>query len=156
MGPLSGTINPGGPQLSGVTITITGPAPSSNNSITTTNASGAYSFTNLAPGSYLVTPTLAGYTFSPAAPNVNVSGNATQNFTETSALTSYSISGLVSYAGAKTGRVFILVLPNGCTGCNAVAGTRIFPTTGSGAFTVRSLPPPGMRQNSKSRVTVFV
>ena len=66
---------------SGATINLTG----ASTATTTANASGAYTFSGLANGSYTVTPTLAGYTFSPTSQAVTVSGaNVTvPNFTAT-------------------------------------------------------------------------
>ena len=135
---ISGTVS--GPQIAGVTVTLSGgpssPAPA------TTNSSGNYSFGGLTQGTYTITPTLAGYTFNPSAPSISIGATTVQNFVSTSALTSFSISGTVSYGGVKTGRVFIRVYPNGCTtGCNALAGTSI--AAANGAYTVRGLLPQG-------------
>ena len=68
------------------------------NATTTTNASGTYSFPGLVNGAYTVTPSFAGYTFSPTNRAVTLSGsNATgQNFTGTPF--TYSISGTVATA----------------------------------------------------------
>jgi hypothetical protein len=64
---LSGTISPttGG---SGATVTLSGAASTS----TTANSSGVYTFTGLANGAYTVTPSNAGFTFTPASQNVTV------------------------------------------------------------------------------------
>jgi len=68
---ITGTINDSaGAGLSGVTVTLSGDASATD----TTDGSGAYSFGNLANGSYTVTPTKAGSTFSPASDNVTVNG----------------------------------------------------------------------------------
>jgi hypothetical protein len=48
---------------------------------TTTGASGNYSFANLAAGSYTVTPSLSGYTFTPGSWSGSISSNTTVNFT---------------------------------------------------------------------------
>lgn len=91
---ISGTVSTsGGAPIAGVIITLAGAA----NATATTNASGNYSFTGLANGSYTVTPGLTGYTFSPVTRNITVSGaNITgQNFTGTAASGAYSISGNV-------------------------------------------------------------
>ncbi|HEY5580020.1 MAG TPA: carboxypeptidase regulatory-like domain-containing protein [Rhodoferax sp.] len=107
---ISGTVTLSGAALAGATITLTG------GTIATTDASGNYSFTGLANGSYTVTPTKAGNAFSPSSLAVSVSGaNVTgTNFTATIAATTYSIPGAVSGAtgvtltlsGDNTGSVF--------------------------------------------------
>ena len=63
------------------------------------DANGNYSFTGLANGSYTVTPSKTGYTFSPANQSVTVNGaNVTAvNFTA-QAIASWSISGTISPA----------------------------------------------------------
>ena len=76
---ISGTVS--GAVALGVTITITGTGSRS----TLTDASGNYSFSGAANGSYTITPSKTGYTFSPAnrsitVNNANVTG---QNFTAT-------------------------------------------------------------------------
>lgn len=53
---------------SGVLIDLTGAATKNM----TTVMGGSYSFTGLANGSYIVTPTLSGYTFAPASAVVAV------------------------------------------------------------------------------------
>src|SRR5690349_22059672 len=64
---ISGTISPskGG---AGATVTLSG----ATSATTTANGSGAFTFTGLASGSYAVTPSNAGYTFTPASQNVTV------------------------------------------------------------------------------------
>jgi len=77
---ISGTITPtaGG---SGATVTLSGAAPA----VTTANTSGNYTFAGLANGTYTVTPSNIGYTFSPVSQSVMVNGaNKTDvNFTAT-------------------------------------------------------------------------
>jgi uncharacterized protein (TIGR03437 family) len=79
---------------SGATIALTG----TSTATTTANASGAYSFSGLANGSYTVTPSLTGYTFSPASAAVTVSGvNVTvAAFTPTAIPASITIDATVS------------------------------------------------------------
>lgn len=68
---ITGTINDSaGAGLSGVLVTLSGDASATD----TTDGSGAYNFPNLANGSYTVTPTKAGSTFSPASDAVTVNG----------------------------------------------------------------------------------
>jgi serine protease len=65
---VSGTItNSAGAGISGVTV--------SNGTVSaTTNSSGAYTLTGLANATYTLTPSLSGYTFSPASRSVTVNG----------------------------------------------------------------------------------
>jgi formylglycine-generating enzyme required for sulfatase activity len=67
---LSGTITSGGAGLSGVTVSLTG----ASSATATTDASGNYSFSNLANGAYTVTPSRTGYLFTPASKSVTISG----------------------------------------------------------------------------------
>jgi hypothetical protein len=66
---ISGTITPtaGG---SGATVLLSGPTAAT----ATTSASGSYTFTGLPNGTYTVTPSEAGYAFTPANQNVKLSG----------------------------------------------------------------------------------
>lgn len=140
---ISGAVT--GPWVEGVTITMSGGATGT----TTTNASGNYSFTVASGQSYTFTPSLAGYTYLPAAATVVIpAGSSTAvtatNLVASSATASNSLSGTVSYAGVKTGLVYVRVSNTGCAGCNnTVAATSIALTgvTGSrsGTYTVRGL-----------------
>ena len=76
---ISGTVTKSTGSFSGVTMTLSGDA----SRTTTTDGSGNYSFTNLANGSYTVTPSKTGCSFTPSSRGVTISGaNVTgQNFT---------------------------------------------------------------------------
>ncbi len=67
---------------------------------TTTDAAGKYSFTGLANGDYTVTPSLAGYDFTPANRAVTISGASVpgQDFTGVPGSATYSVSGTVTTA----------------------------------------------------------
>ena len=65
---LSGTITGAGGN--GATVNLTGAASGS----TTANSSGAYSFSGVGNGTYTITPSNPGYSFSPTSRNVTVSG----------------------------------------------------------------------------------
>jgi RHS repeat-associated protein len=93
---IAGQVTSGGVGLSGVTLTLSGAASGS----VATDASGNYAFTGLGNGTYTVTPSKAGYTFTPSSQSVTVSGaNVTGvSFSGTSGAT-YSISGRVTNGG---------------------------------------------------------
>ena len=73
------TLKNGGTPLAGVTMKLSGAATAT----TSTDNSGNYSFTGLANGSYMITPTKNGYKFSPKRKKVKINGtNVTnKNFT---------------------------------------------------------------------------
>jgi hypothetical protein len=130
-----------GPWVRFVSVALSG-GPSTPSPVLT-DANGNYSFTGLMAGTYTITPTLAGYIYNPVAPQDAVNGNTVQNFTATSAVNSFSISGTVSYpTGSHTGTTLINVFPGNCTGCNAIAGTTLVtaPTPGGLLYTIRGLP----------------
>jgi inhibitor of cysteine peptidase len=125
---ISGTVTLGSSPLSGVTITLSGTAKGS----TTTNSDGSYSFTNLQKGSYTVTPSKTGYTFSPPNSTVTLNKNVSGlKFTAT-ALPTYSISGTVTVGNTPVAGVTVTL--SGATG----TGTPV--TTGAdGAFSFSGL-----------------
>lgn len=90
---ISGTVTLNGAPLSGVTMTLSGQAQAT----ATSDASGNYSFADLADGSYTITPSRAGYTFSPVSRNVTLSGSDAegQNFSATAVGAGFSASGRV-------------------------------------------------------------
>ena len=78
---ISGTVTSGSSGLAAVTITLTG----TSSATTTTDSNGIYQFSNLAVGSYTITPSKAGYTFDPSGISVSVTNSnfTGQNFTAT-------------------------------------------------------------------------
>ena len=96
---VSGTIAPaaGG---AGAAVTLSGAA----NQTVTADAAGGYVFANLPDGSYTVTPSKAGYSFTPTSAPVTISGADASgvNFTATAAPT-YTISGAVAPAAGGSG-----------------------------------------------------
>jgi len=96
---ISGTVSKsGGGGLAGVTMTRTGGVTTT----TTTDSSGVYKFTGVLNGTYTVTPSMTGYSFTPANWPVTISGaDATgQNFTATCS-TAAVPSGVSATAGTK-------------------------------------------------------
>ena len=78
---ISGTVTLNNSGLAGVSVTLTG----TTTAAATTDSSGNYTFSGLQNGSYVVTPLLSGYTFSPTTLSVTVNNaNLTgKNFTAT-------------------------------------------------------------------------
>ena len=101
---ISGTISPtaGG---GGATLTLSGAVTAT----TTADAAGNYTFGGLANGTYAVTPSHTGYTFSPTSQSAPVNGaNVTGiNFTAQVAPT-FSISGTISPPAGGSGATVIL------------------------------------------------
>ena len=126
---LSGTVS--GAVSAGVSVALSG----ASTGATTTDASGKYSF-SVEDGDYTVTPTLAGYTFSPASKAVTVKGaDATADFTSTAAAGTFTISGTIS--GAVTSGVN-LALTGAGTGntVSATGGAYSFTGLANGVYTV--------------------
>src|SRR5581483_8395736 len=97
---LSGTVTVGGSPLSGVTVD--GGALGTR----TTDASGNYSFSGVAHGtSYTLTPSKAGFSFSPTSASGTLTSNTTANFTAT--LNTYTLSGTVTSGGSPLSGVTI-------------------------------------------------
>ena len=87
---ISGNVNLNGVALAGVTIMLSG----SGSGSAATDSSGAYSFSGLPNGSYTLTPSKTGYTFSPSSISVSVSGAniAAKNFTAENALSNVDLN----------------------------------------------------------------
>jgi SdrD B-like domain len=103
---ISGTITPssGG---SGATIALSGAA----SGTTTADSSGNYSFTGLANGTFAVTPSNAGFAFSPTSQVATVNGaNVTGlNFAATAQVgPTYSISGTITPSSGGNGATITL------------------------------------------------
>ena len=115
---IAGTIaGLGGP---GATVSLSGSATAT----VTANASGNYAFSGLTNGSYTVTPSQSGFSFSPGsqAVTVNNAGVSAVNFTTVT----YTISGSVSGAGGAGATVTL---------GGAAAGTVTADANGNYAFT---------------------
>lgn len=140
---LSGTISmSGGGALAGVTVTLGG----ANSGTATTDGGGNYSF-NVADGFYTVTPTLAGWNFSPANIARTLSGAAStaNNFTASSAVAGYTVSGTIAYSGSQTGKIYVGLMWSG--GGTQGQGTVL---ASAGTYTIRGV------QNGSYKVTAFM
>jgi len=124
---ISGTVTLSGSGLSGVTMTLTG----SGTGSTTTNVSGYYILDYVRNGSYTVTPSKSGYTFTPSSLQVSISGASVsgKNFTAIAAGT-YSISGTVTLSGSGL---------SGVTMALTGSGKGSMPTDSSGNYSFTNL-----------------
>jgi hypothetical protein len=129
---ISGTISPtaGG---SGAKLTLSGAVTTT----TTADGAGNYTFSGLANGTYAVTPSHTGYTFSPTSQSAPVNGaNVTGiNFTAQVAPT-FSISGTISPITGGSGATVILSGAAAATATTNSAGNYTFSGLTNGAYTV--------------------
>ncbi len=129
---ISGAVS--GAVTSGVTVTLSG----ASSATTTTGANGAYSFTGLADGSYTVTPSLAGHTFTPASLAVTVAGADVTGRSFVAAAVpppTHAISGAVS--GAVTSGVTVtLAGAQAASTTTDASGSYTFPGLADGDYTV--------------------
>ena len=125
---ISGTVSPSG---SGTVLTLSG----ASTGTATADGSGNYTFTGLQNGSYTVTPSKSGFTFTPANQPLTINGaSATSvNFTATP-IPTYSISGTVSPSGSGT----VLTLSGTSTGTATADGSGNYTFAGlqNGSYTV--------------------
>ena len=125
---ISGKVS--GDVVAGVTVSLSG----ASTAATTTDGTGAYSFTGLANGAYTVTPSLAGYVFAPASRAVTLAG-ADINGLNFTASRLHSISGTV--VGDAVAGVTVS-LSGASTATTTTDGTGAYSFTGlaNGAYTV--------------------
>ena len=142
---VSGTVS--GAVSQGVTMSLTG----ASSAITTTDATGHYSFAGLVDGTYTVTPAFSRFFFEPTSRSITVrgAGVAGQDFTAT-AFAPRVISGTVSGA-ASQGVTMNLALTNSTTTATDTVGHYSFHGLDAGVYTVTpSLP--GYSFNPVTRV----
>jgi hypothetical protein len=114
------------------TVTLGGAA----SATTTTDSGGMFTFTGLTNGSYTVTPTAAGYTFTPASRSVTVTGGDVSGVDFTAALAAvYTVSGTVSGSVASGVTVTLSGTASATTTTNG-AGTYSFGSLTNGSYTV--------------------
>ena len=131
---ISGKVTLSGSGLSGVTMTLSG----SGSETTETDSSGDYTFSGLSNGTYTITPSKSGYTFTPVSKSVTISGsNKTgQNFTAT-AIATYSISGTVTLSGSGLSDVTMTLTGSGSgTTTTDTSGNYTFSGLSNGTYTV--------------------
>jgi len=132
---ISGKTSLNGAGLAGVTVNIAGPT----SSVVTTDADGNFAGTAVANGSYTITPSLTGYSFSPSNQVVTVAdGSVTvPQFTATATSTSFTVSGRVTLSGAGLAGVTVTLAGagNGSTTSDA-GGNYSFPGVPNGNCTI--------------------
>jgi carboxypeptidase family protein len=130
---ISGTITPTATGA-GTTVTLSGAA----SATATANGSGVYSFSAVADGSYTVTPSKSGYTFTPASQPVTISGGVsatTVNFTANPVPT-YSISGTITPSANGNGATVTLSGAASATVTADASGGYTFTGLLNGSYTV--------------------
>jgi N,N-dimethylformamidase beta subunit-like protein/uncharacterized protein DUF4082/Big-like domain-containing protein/purple acid phosphatase-like protein len=123
---ITGTITPGA-SGAGTTLTMTGGATA------TADGSGNYTFSAVADGSYTITPSKAGYTFTPASQSVNVSGASVPaiNFSAQAV----TLTGVVTPAASGIGATLTLAGPVNATATADASGAFSFSTLPNGSYT---------------------
>jgi hypothetical protein len=126
---ISGTITGG----KGATVALSG----ASTATTTTNSSGAFTFSGLANGSYIVTPSESGYTFAPPSRAVSLNGAdvTTVAFTATANAT-YSIGGTITPADVSAGATVTLSGTRSATTTVGSDGSFSFTSLVNGIYTV--------------------
>jgi hypothetical protein len=94
---VSGSVTPSG---SGATVTLAQGATSV--ATVAANASGSFSFTGVANGSYTVTPAKSGFTFSPTSQSITVSGANVTGVSFSAAAQTWTIQGTIAGGAGAT------------------------------------------------------
>ncbi len=119
---IAGLITVNGAPLPGVEVSV-------GSTTATTGANGAYRVTGLAPGAYVVRPTLANYAFAPSTRSVTISSADVSGINFTGTLLVYSISGRILDGSTWSGLAGVLVS----------VGSRVTTTNATGDFTLGGL-----------------
>jgi uncharacterized surface anchored protein len=135
---ISGAVS--GELSAGVTVTLQGPSPAATTVTATTDAAGSFAFRGLTDGTYLATPTFAGYGFTPANCLVTVAGPSVTSVQFVAASLPHTISGKVT--GAVLANVTVDLGGDATlTTQTAADGSYSFPGLAKGDYTVTpSLP----------------
>jgi plastocyanin len=133
---IAGTVTSNSTGLAGVTMTLSG----AGSATTTSNAGGNYVFNGLVNGSYTITPSLSGFTFTPvsSAHAVNGANITGVNFTATANTNpTFSISGTVTSSGTGlAGVTMTLSGADSATTTTDANGNYVFSGLVSGSYTV--------------------
>jgi hypothetical protein len=126
---ISGTISGAGG--SGATVILGGTA----SGTTTSDGSGNYSFSSLANGNYTVTPSKAGFLFTPSTTTVPVSGASVTGVNFSSTAQTLAISGNISGPGGNSASLALTGAANATTTADS-SGNYIFNGIANGTYTV--------------------
>lgn len=134
---ISGSVRtPLGSPIAGATITLGGAV----DTTVITDASGNYSITGLINGDYTITPSLTGYSFTPAQRIITIGGVSLSqmNFIGTTSTPMYSISGMVSGSGGEPVPEVTLTLSGDLTrtAVTGPLGQYVFKDLPNGSYTV--------------------
>ena len=126
---LSGTVSPLG---SGALLTLSG----AHGATATADASGNFSFPGLTNGNYAVTPSKAGFTFSPTSQPVTINGGNSNVVFTAAAVPTWTISGTVSPAAIGSGTLLTLSGARSATTNADASGNFSFTGLANGNYTV--------------------
>ena len=129
---ISGTISPTASGI-GTLVSLSGAA----SKTATADSSGNYTFTGLANGTYTVTPSKSGFTFSPANQPITINGaNVTAvNFTA-AVVPTWSISGTITPAASGSGALLTLSGTPSATTTADTSGAYSFGNLSNGTYTI--------------------
>ena len=129
---LSGSITPAS-LGAGATVVLSG----ASSATTAADSNGTYSFTGLANGSYTVTPTKSGVSFSPSNQPVSINGanQSAINFTAQTTVT-FAISGSITLASLGAGATVALGGTSSATTTADSNGNYSFTSLANGSYTV--------------------
>jgi 6-phosphogluconolactonase (cycloisomerase 2 family) len=131
---ISGTVTVNGAPVSGVTLALAG----ADTGTATTDAGGAYRFRELADGSYTLTPTKAGCTFSPASLHVSLAGSDVPGCDfQSGQAAALVISGTIRTGGTPLSGITVTLSGAGtATTTTDASGAYRFTGLGSGSYTL--------------------
>jgi hypothetical protein len=118
-----------GPSVAGATIVLSGAAAAT----TTADTLGNYSFSGVADGTYTVTPSKTGLSFSPVSQTVTISGAHNLGVNFTASQPTHVVSGTVS---GGSGLTVSLTGTTTATATTDSAGAYSFPAVPNGSYTV--------------------
>jgi hypothetical protein len=115
----------------GATVTLSG----GSSATVTTNSSGNFSFNGLANGTYTVTPSASGGTFSPASQTVTITNGHALGLAFTGTGTTFTLSGTISGAGGSGATVNLTGASTASVTANT-SGVYTFTGLANGSYTV--------------------